>query len=145
MARPAQKPDRLLPFSGTLVLAIALSAAPPFVSPANALEAAIARGLRELDLGARLEQRCDYEAMTRIAKDKRGYRPDRVVAGATAEAKVDGDSIAGDGAAFRSKGKWYRLSYVCRTSDDHMDVLDFNYKIGEPIPEAEWEKYGLWE
>ncbi len=145
MARPAPKPHRLRPLSKTLILALALSAAPPFVPPSAALEAAIARGLRELDLGARLEQRCDYEALTRIAKDKKGYRPDRVVAGATAEAKVDGDSIAGEGAAFRSKGKWYRLSYVCRTSDDHMDVLDFNYKIGEPIPEDEWEKYGLWD
>ena len=114
------------------------------VTPATALEAAIVRGLRELELGARLEQRCDIEAMTRIAKDKKGYRPDRVVAGATADAQAEGDKLQGEGAAFRSKGKWYRLSYVCRTSDDHMDVLDFNYEIGAAIPEADWEKYGLW-
>jgi Domain of Unknown Function (DUF930) len=52
--------------------------------------------------------------------------------------------LEGAGAAFRSKGKWYKLSYVCKTSDDHMDVLDFNYEIGAPIPESDWEKYGLW-
>ncbi len=117
----------------------------PLATSAFALDAAIVKGLRELDLGARLEQRCDYEAMLRIAKDKKGYRPDRVVAGATAEAKVEGDQIQGEGAAFRSKGKWYRLSYVCKTSDDHMDVLDFDYQIGDAIPEDKWDQYGLWE
>jgi Domain of Unknown Function (DUF930) len=145
MARPTLRPHRLLAFSKTVILALALSATPPFVAPSAALDAAIVKGLKELDLNARLEQRCDIEAMSRIAKDKKGYRPDRVVAGATAETKIDGDSIEGDGAAFRSKGKWYQLSYVCRTSDDHMDVLDFNYKIGEAIPENDWEKFGLWE
>ncbi len=127
------------------ILALIFAAAPPLASPSAALEPAIVRGLKELDLGARLEQRCDIEAMSRIAKDKKGYRPERVVAGATADAKVEGDSIKGDGAAFRSKGKWYRLSYVCKTSPDHMDVLDFSYKVGDPIPESDWEKFQLWD
>lgn len=125
-----------------LTLASGVALAPP---PAAALDAAIVKGLRELDMGARLEQRCDIEAMTRIAKDTKDYSPDRLVAAATAAPKVEGDKIEGDGAAFRSKGKWYRLSYVCRTSDDHMDVLDFDYKIGEPIPKEKWDEYGLWE
>ena len=91
MARPTLRPHRLLAFSKTVILALALSAAPPFVAPSAALDAAIVKGLKELDLNARLEQRCDIEAMSRIAKDKKGYRPDRVVAGATAETKIDGD------------------------------------------------------
>ncbi len=131
--------------SRRVAAALALAALPLLTNSAAALEAAIVKGLRELDLGARLEQRCDYEAMTRIAKDNKHYRPERVVAGATADPKVDENSIEGSGAAFRSKGKWYRLSYDCKTSADHMDVLDFSYKIGDAIPEADWEKYGLWE
>jgi Domain of Unknown Function (DUF930) len=144
MVHPAYKPKRPSAFSRILILGSALAAA-SLATPSVALEAAIVKGLKELDLGARLEQRCDIEAMNRIAKDKKGYRPERVVAGATAEAKVDGDSLMGDGAAFRSKGKWYRLSYACKTTADHMDVLDFNYKIGDAIPESDWQKYDLWD
>jgi len=125
--------------------AAALMALPLSASPGHALEAAIVKGLRELDLSARLEQRCDIEAMNRISHDMKTYRPDRVVAGATAATKVDGDSLVGDGAAFRSKGKWYRLSYVCKTSDDHLDVIDFSYEVGDAIPESDWEKYELWD
>jgi Domain of Unknown Function (DUF930) len=136
---------RIAPFSSVMILAVSLAAAPPLASPSAALEPAIVRGLKELDLSARLEQRCDIEAMSRIASDKKGYRPERVVAGATQDAKVDGDSLKGDGAAFRSKGKWYRLSYVCKTSPDHMDVLDFSYKIGDAIPQSDWDKYQLWD
>ncbi len=91
MARPTLRPRRLPPLAKALVLALALSAAPPVVPPSAALDAAIVKGLKELDLSARLEQRCDIEAMSRIAKDKQGYRPDRVVAGATADAKIEGD------------------------------------------------------
>ena len=130
------------------VIAPALAAAilmPPTVGPAFALDAAIVKGLLELDMGARLEQRCDYEAMLRIARDQKRFSPDRVVAGAMEAAKADGDVLSGDGAAFRSKGKWYGLSYVCKTSDDHMNVLDFDYRIGDLIPEDKWEEYGLWD
>ena len=126
-------------------LAVVALVAPMLATPAFALDAAIARGLRELDLGARLEQRCDLEAMDRIARDKKDFRPDRVVASATTDARADGDELRGEGAAVRSRGKWYRLSYVCKTSDDHMDVVDFDYKIGESIPKAQWESLGLWE
>ena len=113
---------------------------------AAALDAAIVKGLRELDLGARLEQRCDYEAMTRIAKDKKRYRarPRRGRRRRRMRRSTATRSRAQAPPSAR-KGKWYRLSYVCKTSADHMDVLDFNYKIGDAIPEADWEKYGLWE
>lgn len=145
MAEPARKPLRSLSNPRLLTLALAFVAAPPLAPPSFALDAAIVRGLKELDLGTRLEQRCDYEAMTRIAKDKKNYRPDRVVAEATAAATVEGDTFEGAGAAFRSKGEWYSLSYTCKTSDDHMNVLSFDYKIGAPIPKDRWNDYGLWD
>ena len=48
-------------------------------------------------------------------------------------------------AAVRSKGKWYRLSFVCKTSADHMSVLSFDYKIGDAIPKEHWEEYNLFD
>ncbi len=148
MAFSAHRPkSRRFPSLLTLLAPVLAAAwiAPLAAWPALALDAAIVKGLRELDLGARLEQRCDYEAMQRIAHDQKKYSPDRVVAGATEATEVDGDLLTGDGAAFRSKGKWYSLSFVCKTSDDHMDVLDFSYRIGDLIPEDKWEEYGLWD
>ena len=83
--------------------------------------------------------------MARIDHDKKGYSPERVVAAATADTKVDGDSLLGRGAAVRSKGKWYSLSFVCKTSADHMQVLSFDYQIGAPIPKEKWEEYNLFD
>jgi hypothetical protein len=145
-ARNAPHRSRRFRILWHLALAVTMAATTlPLMSERSpALEAAVVRGLRELDLGARLEQRCDIEAMSRIAKAKEGYSPDRIVAAATADTKVDGDSIKGAGAAFRSKGKWYGLSFDCKTSADHMDVLSFDYKIGPAIPESKWDDYGLW-
>ena len=128
-----------------LNVATAFLLLPPFVSSGFALEAALIAGLKKLDPSTRLEQRCDIEAMNRIDKDKTGFRPERVVAGASSDTSVEGDTLKGNGAAFRSKGKWYGLSFVCTTTDDRMDVTAFEYKIGKPIPEAHWEEYGLYE
>jgi hypothetical protein len=53
--------------------------------------------------------------------------------------------IVAEGAAFRSRKKWYRMSYTCKTTADHMKVLSFDYKIGPEIPEEKWSAYGLWK
>jgi len=52
--------------------------------------------------------------------------------------------MSGTGGAFRSKGKWYQFSFTCETDADHMNVRTFSFKIGEPIPEEQWEPHGLW-
>jgi hypothetical protein len=112
---------------------------------ASTIDAGALASLKKLDPGARLEQRCDMEAMARIGQDKKGYSPERVVAGATSDPAVQGDSLEGKGAAVRSKGKWYHLSFVCKTSADHMKVLSFDYQIGDAIPKEHWEQYNLFD
>ena len=108
-------------------------------------EARFERSLKMLDPGVRLEQLCDYTAMTHIRKDSNEYRPDRAVAGARAEPRVTGHSIEAKGAAFRSRKKWYALTYTCAADDEHMKVLSFKYTIGEEIPESKWAGYNLWD
>lgn len=93
----------------------------------------------------RLEQLCDYTALTNIRKDSRNYRPDRAVAKAGTDVKVKNDTIVATSGAFRSRGKWYTLSYTCSASPDHLQVLSFKYAIGGEIPEAKWAALGLWE
>lgn len=101
--------------------------------------------LRKLDPATRLEQVCDIEAMRQIKRDPTSYRPDRAVLAATSDPKTAGHIIEGTGGAFRSKGKWYSFSFKCEASDDHMQVLAFDYRLGEAIPENQWAEDGLWQ
>ncbi|MEI8700876.1 MAG: DUF930 domain-containing protein [Mesorhizobium sp.] len=112
--------------------------------PANAMDSALRTGLLKLDPQTRLEQRCDAEVLDRITRDDHKYKADRVVAYAFATPEMETDAITSPGAAFRSKGQWYRLKFKCRTAPDHMQVLDFRYRIGEEIPETDWSEYNLY-
>jgi hypothetical protein len=136
-------------YSGTImtigkriVLAASLSAA---VLPAAAAQSGrMDAMLRRLEPETRFEQVCDIALMARIQADSSPYRPDRVVGGALEPPHHDGDVLTGRGAALRSGGQWYRLSFECRTTPDHMRVLDLTYRIGDAIPEESWGDYGLW-
>ena len=121
----------------------ALGLLAPGVTVASAIDAKVERMLKQLDPDARFEQVCDLEAMQRIGKDKT-YRPERTIVSALASPKVAETTMSGTGGAFKSNGQWYQFAFTCRTSPDHMQVLSFSYKVGEPIPQGEWEKNGLW-
>ncbi len=120
-----------------LLLSVALA------SPARAMDTGAAQELERLDPQTRLEQRCDLEAMERIHKDPAKLVPDELVAYAFAEPNIKGDKIRSAGAAFRSKGEWYHLSYTCSTSPDHMTILTFQYAIGQIVPHSEWSHHYL--
>jgi hypothetical protein len=113
-------------------------------SQAVAADSRFERSLRLLAPEARLEQICDFTAMQNIRKSG-GYRPDRAVGYAMSEVKVNGHTLTAEGAAFRSRKKWYQLSYTCTTTPDHMKVLKFDYKVGAEIPQEKWSAYGLWQ
>jgi hypothetical protein len=113
--------------------------------PANAMESALRAGLLKLDPETRLEQRCDAEVLDRITHDDPRYKADRVVAYAFATPEMEKDSIRSPGAAFRSKGEWYRLKFKCLTAPDHMTVLELRYKIGDAVPKEDWAKYNLYD
>ena len=93
----------------------------------------------------RLEQLCGYTAMTRIRLDDKSFRPDRTVANAMTEPRVLNDTIEVKGGAFRSRGKWFALSYSCTATPDRMAVVAFGYTIGPEIPETKWAGFGLWQ
>jgi hypothetical protein len=113
--------------------------------PAQAMDRALRAGLLKLDPQTRLEQRCDAEVLDRITHDDRHYKADRVVAYAFATPEMGDDYIRSPGAAFRSKGEWYRLKFKCKTAPDHMEVIKFRYRIGDQIPKDEWSRYNLYD
>jgi hypothetical protein len=114
------------------------------VAPAHALDARMKAGLLALDPDTRLEQRCDAEVADRIARDDERFDPDKVIAYATQEPKMQGNEIRTRGGAFRSKGQWYHVAYKCLTAPDHLEVLSLRYRIGDEIPESEWDQYNLY-
>ena len=125
-----------------IVLVAGIAAA--FAMPAEAASKRVERKLEILDPATRLEQICAMETMARVHKDHNPYRPDRAIIYALSAPAIKDDTMTGDGGAFRSRGKWYRYSFTCKATPDHMAVSSFSYKIGGPIPEDQWERYGLY-
>jgi len=124
---------------------LAVVAALMIVTAAAAADGRLERSLKMLAPAERLEQLCDYTAMARIRSEEKQFRPDRAVANAMAEPTVTGDTLEVTGGAFRSRGKWYTLSYRCTATPDHMSVVTFRFTIGEEIPESKWASFGLWQ
>jgi hypothetical protein len=124
---------------------LAIVAAMVMAAAAAAADGRFERSLEMLAPAERLEQLCDYTAMTRIRSEKKEFRPDRAVANAMAQPRANGDTLEVTGGAFRSKKKWYTLSYRCTATPDHLKIVTFNYTVGEEIPEAKWASFGLWQ
>ncbi len=127
------------------VLGLAAGAALLVAAQAAGADPRIEKSLLMLAPAERIEQLCDYTAMTRIRKEARSYRPDRAVANAMAPVQVSHDTVKAGGGAFRSRGKWYALSYACTANPDHLAVVSFHYTIGAEIPQPKWAAYGLWD
>jgi hypothetical protein len=125
------------------VLLLAVSAAPAFAQDKN--QKRLEGILKRMDPATRLEQICDVEAMKRIGRENKEFRIDRSVVSALVDPQVKGDTLTGKGAAFRSKGKWYRYAFTCRTTADRLRVISFEYKLGDEIPETQWSKHGLYQ
>jgi hypothetical protein len=114
------------------------------VTPLIAADARFIASLGRLDPQMRLEQICDYEAMKRIGRRGQAFHPDRAKSDVVTPPRHLGDILIGAGGAFRSQGRWYQFSFTCKASPDHLRVLSFDYRVGEMIPEAKWNTYGLW-
>jgi hypothetical protein len=114
------------------------------VAPSFAFDARAYASLRRLDPGMRLEQVCDMEAMDRIGREDKRFRPDRAKSNVIVPPEHLGDTLKASGAAFRDNGRWYALSFVCKGSTDHLKVTSFEYHVGDLIPNSKWADYGLW-
>jgi hypothetical protein len=113
--------------------------------PAYAIDSRIVSQLNKLDPQERREQRCDMEAMSRIAKADDAFRPDKVIAYSRADIIEKGDDIRAPGAVFRSAGSWYKLKFHCRTGNEGLSIVSFDFKIGDKIPRSEWDRLYLYD
>lgn len=99
--------------------------------------------LLKLDPKTRLEQRCNARAMGAIQREHKGMDPDELVAYSFSDPVTQSHFIKAEGAAVRTGGEWYHLSYECRTTDDNMTVTAFKYELGGMIPHAQWTGHYL--
>jgi hypothetical protein len=114
------------------------------ILPAAAFTKAETDQLKTISGDTRLIQACTLEGLLKIAAEQKGMRPEHVIIDALSPASIKGDKLAGNGAAVRSRGKWYQLSFSCLTSPDHLEVSAFDYKVGEAVPEAKWAEFNLY-
>jgi hypothetical protein len=112
--------------------------------PAFAIDANVKRQLNALAPEERLEQRCDIEAMERIAAEQKGMKPDKVIAYTFSDPEVSKNAIKAPGAVFRSGGDWYRLRYKCKLASENLTVQAFDYRVGEKVPLSQWGRYYLY-
>ncbi|WP_246697321.1 DUF930 domain-containing protein [Rhizobium sp. G21] len=105
---------------------------------AHAIDQKMLSQIKRLAPRDQLEQRCDTEGMAKVKGDK-------VIAYTFSDPHYRKAHIDAPGAVFRRNGEWYRLSYSCTTSPDHVAVISFKYKIGSRVPREEWEQYQLYD
>jgi hypothetical protein len=91
----------------------------------------------------RVTQLCNIEATEQIQATYPITLPDTVVASAMGDTTVTGNNIVAPHAAFRSRRRWFAVSFVCTVAPDYQSVTDFRFKVGDPIPQAEWASHNL--
>lgn len=100
-------------------------------------------GLLQLAADERIVQLCNLEAMEQVHRWNADFRPDTLVAYATAKIRLVDRNLRADGAAFRSKGHWFNIKFGCAVAPDSKSVIAFEFQVGDEIPESEWEAHFL--
>ena len=101
----------------------------------GALDRVASASLKTLADDARFEQLCGIEAMEQIAQGDGGFNPERTIAYATTDTRLEDDTLTAEGAAFLSAGHWYHLAFKCRATPDRRKVLSFDFATGEQFPD----------
>jgi hypothetical protein len=127
-----------------ICFAAALIAAIPAVALTQQQRQYINTQLLKMPLQTRAEQRCDERANGIVSREHKEFRPDRTIAYAYSDPTVREEvEVIAPGAALRSKGEWYHLSYRCRTTPDGLGIEAFDYRLGDKVPRSEWEEHNL--
>jgi hypothetical protein len=100
--------------------------------------------LKKLDPVERAHQACAIKGVDTLRRDKRLPGADRLKTGVAGAALFDGAVVTAKGGAVHAKGRWYALKFTCAVTSDAMKAVSFTYELGQEIPEAKWDAYGLW-
>lgn len=101
------------------------------------------RTLESFAPSERLVQLCNIEGLEQIRRGAPDYDPDTLVTYAMSDPLVAGLTLTAPGAAFRSRRKWYGVAVRCTVAADLESVTGFEFRLGKPIPQSEWEAHNL--
>jgi hypothetical protein len=105
--------------------------------------ARIRQTLTQVADNERIVQLCNIEGLEQIKRSVPDYAPDALVAYAMSDPLSSGFTLTAAGGAFRSRRKWYGVSLRCTVAPDYQGVTAFEFTVGEPIPEEQWEAHNL--
>jgi hypothetical protein len=128
--------------------AVPSTPAPAMIRPTAMLSAlaladpASARARKEfasLSGDERMVQLCNLEGLEQVRAWRKDLRPERLVAYATADLRFVRNTIRAEGAAIQNWQGWHHIRFSCVLSPDHERVVAFEFALGTPIPEDQWE------
>jgi hypothetical protein len=91
----------------------------------------------------KIVQLCNIEGIEQIRRAAPQYAPDTIVSYAMSDPITHGLTLIANGAAFRSRRRWYGVSFSCTAAARLDGVAAFSFQIGEAIPESEWDAHNL--
>ena len=132
--------DRPRPQASVMVQATHLRSAKVLADPRSAKAR---KTLGQLVPSERIVQLCNIEAMEQVHLWKAALKPDFLVAYAMADTELSGQKLKADGAAFRSKSRWYNIGFTCEVTPDLKQVVSFAFTVGSEIGKSEWADHNL--
>ena len=105
--------------------------------------ATVRKGLTAFADSERVMQLCNIEALEQIRLAAPQYDPDTMVSYAMAQPIQSGLMLTALAGAFRSRRLWYNVSFECVAAPTLDGVASFAFKLGDAIPESEWEEHYL--
>ncbi|MGB3335792.1 MAG: DUF930 domain-containing protein [Devosia sp.] len=93
--------------------------------------------------GEQVIQLCNIEALEQLRLASPAVSADALVGYAFDSVSVTGGVLDAQGGAVRSGGRWFHFRYHCAVTPDIAGVSAFEYALGEPIPEDQWEEHFL--
>ena len=91
----------------------------------------------------RVVQLCNIEGLEQIRHATSIYAPDTLVPYAMADMDGSGLTLLASGGAFRSRRRWFGITFRCSVAPDYSGVTSFSFKLGSEIPKDQWEAHNL--
>lgn len=104
---------------------------------------AVFEGFVGMALAEQLIQICNIEGIEQIRASDPDLPADTIVPYAFADMRRSGSELRVEGGAVRIRERWYALRFRCRAAPDAHSVAEFEFSIGDAIPESEWEQHYL--
>jgi hypothetical protein len=88
-------------------------------------------------------QLCNIEGLEQIKRAAPTYAPDTLVPYAMADMDGSGLTLIAGGGAFRSRRRWFGITFRCTAAPDYSGVTAFSFKLSTEIPRDQWEAHNL--